>query len=238
VSPGVELKQIRSKLHSFKQLSSADEAVILSFNGEFSWPQLVKLVEEIKSLCLELGVILQAIQANESIDIAVTNFSSRTSNNGSTTDELFSQQELNTNAVIHVNTIYAIESIAVVSLPLRLKSEQIQNKALLCEEPIRSGIRIENDGDVIITSFVSDNAEVVASGNIHVYGEAKGRLIAGSNGDKKARIFARQFNAEIVSIGGVYKVIESKLPASIYKKAVMISLDEKDRLNVLPLSDS
>lgn len=148
------------------------------------------------------------------------------------------------NIGIHLHSILAndylnvdkIESLPVIHLPKTKKSNvHIYDKTLLVDEPVRSGLKIENDGDIIVSSFVSDNAEIVASGNIHIYGEARGRIIAGSRGDKTARIFAAKFNAELISIGGVYKTIESKLPENIEKKAVMIMLDEKERLNIIPL---
>jgi septum site-determining protein MinC len=128
-----------------------------------------------------------------------------------------------------------IAGVAVVNLPQTKKSIPVQNKPLMFDEPVRSGMKLENDGDIIISSFVSDNAEVMASGNIHIYGEAKGRLIAGSAGNKEARIFTSKFNAELIAIGGIYKIIEDKLPANIDRKPVMIILDDKERLNIVPL---
>lgn len=129
-----------------------------------------------------------------------------------------------------------IMGVQVIDLPETYKSEHIYNKSIISNEPVRSGIKLENDGDIIVTSFVSDNAELVASGNIHVYGEAKGRLIAGSSGDKSARIFVGKFNAELIAIGGLYRTIEEKLPDNILHNAVMVSLDIKNRLIIEPMS--
>ena len=41
-------------------------------------------------------------------------------------------------------------------------------------------------------------------GNIHCYNQAKGRLIAGVNGDKSAKIFTRLAEPEMISIAGIY----------------------------------
>lgn len=128
--------------------------------------------------------------------------------------------------------------LPILNLPVNQGgSKHIYNKTLICDEPIRGGLCIQNDGDVIVNNFVADNAEIICSGNIHVYGEAKGRLIAGNGGDKSARIFVSKFNPQLVAIGGVYRVLETKLPDTIYKKSVMVSLDDKDRLNVAPIGD-
>ena len=138
------------------------------------------------------------------------------------------------NDYIHLDKIYGVQ---VIDLPETPKSNiHIHNKPLISFEPLRSGMVLSNDGDIILRSFVSDNAEVIASGNIHVYGEAKGRLIAGSDGDKSARIFVGKFNAELVSIGGLYRTMDEKLPANILHHSVMISLDSKNRLIIEPMA--
>ena len=128
-----------------------------------------------------------------------------------------------------------IGEIQVINLPETLKSKPIFNQTLIISDPVRSGIKVENDGDIIVTSLVSNNAEIIATGNIHVYGDCRGRVIAGSRGNKSSRIFIARFNAELISIAGIYRALEEKLPPNLYNKAVQIFLDEKDRLNVLPL---
>ncbi|MBP9743073.1 MAG: septum site-determining protein MinC [Burkholderiales bacterium] len=132
-------------------------------------------------------------------------------------------------------TVNVIAHIPVIDLPSSSRFEHIYNKSLISNEPVRSGIKLENDGDIIVTSFVSDNAEIIATGNIHVYGEARGRLIAGSSGDKNARIFVSKFNAELIAIGGLYRVMEDKLQQNVLHNAVMISLDNKNKLVIEPI---
>lgn len=124
----------------------------------------------------------------------------------------------------------------VIDLPSTIKPQLIMNQTLLIDDPVRSGVIVKNDGDVIITSLVSHNAEIIATGNIHVYGDCRGRVMAGNGGNKKAKIFIGRFNAELISIAGVYRVIEEKLPDSLHNKAVQVFLDDKERLNIMPLA--
>ena len=50
-------------------------------------------------------------------------------------------------------------------------------------EPVRSGTQIyARGGDLIVTAAVSAGAEVMADGNIHVYGRLRGRALAGAGG--------------------------------------------------------
>lgn len=145
---------------------------------------------------------------------------------------------LNIHSIIENPSIKAdsILGFPVISLPHTGKIPHIYNKTIIIDEPVRSGIKIEHDGDIVVTTFVSDNAEIVAAGNIHIYGEARGRIVAGSDGNKQARIFIQSFNPELISISGIYKTLENELPQNIMHKAVMITLDEKDRLLLTPLT--
>ncbi len=75
--------------------------------------------------------------------------------------------------------------------------------------PIRSGQQVyAADGDLIILASVSAGAEILADGNIHVYGTLRGRALAGVKGDTNARIFCQSMAAELISVAGQYKINE------------------------------
>jgi septum site-determining protein MinC len=63
-------------------------------------------------------------------------------------------------------------------------------------------------GDVTVLGSVSSGAEVVAGGSIHVYGALRGRALAGSMGNARARIFCSKNEAELISIDGYYRTAE------------------------------
>jgi septum site-determining protein MinC len=73
--------------------------------------------------------------------------------------------------------------------------------------------------------MVSPGAEVIADGNIHVYGPLRGKAIAGAQGNTSARIFTTHFDAELLAIAGVYRVVENKLDASLHEQPALIRLD-------------
>lgn len=81
---------------------------------------------------------------------------------------------------------------------------------LLLDEPVRSGQSIFfPDGDVTVLGSVGSGAELVAGGSIHVYGALRGRAMAGSNGNSRARIFCSRIEAELLAIDGYYMTAES-----------------------------
>ncbi|HIG64575.1 MAG TPA: septum site-determining protein MinC [Methyloprofundus sp.] len=97
-------------------------------------------------------------------------------------------------------------------------------------QPIRSGQRVYAKGDLIIIAQVSAGAEILAEGNIHVYGALRGRVLAGVQGNENVRIFCSNLQAELVSIAGNYRVSEDiaeserNTPVQIYlsKHAIII----------------
>ncbi|MGD2118708.1 MAG: septum site-determining protein MinC [Chromatiales bacterium] len=97
----------------------------------------------------------------------------------------------------------------------------------LVTTPVRSGQRIYAAGaDLIITSQVSSGAEVIADGNIHVYGSLRGRALAGVKGNREARIFCQKLQAELIAVAGHYMVNENFTPQQM-GKPVQISLSGK-----------
>ena len=98
------------------------------------------------------------------------------------------------------------------------------SQALVVDKPVRSGQRIYADGgDLVLMAGVSSGAEVLAEGHIHAYGPLRGRAMAGVSGNAQARLFCREFGAELVSIAGRYRVSEN-LESRFIGRALYISL--------------
>jgi len=97
----------------------------------------------------------------------------------------------------------------------------------LIERPVRSGQRIYAAGrDLVVLASVSSGAEVIADGNIHVYGALRGRALAGVKGNREARIFCQDLQAELLAVAGQYRVSE-QLPADRLGAPAQVYLAEK-----------
>lgn len=108
-------------------------------------------------------------------------------------------------------------------------------RTLLVTSPVRSGRRIYAAGaDLIVTATVNAGAEVIADGNVHIYGALRGRAIAGASGDEAARIFALLFDPELVAIAGLYRVRED-LESGLIGKSVQLRLED-ERIRIEPLT--
>jgi septum site-determining protein MinC len=96
--------------------------------------------------------------------------------------------------------------------------------SLVIDRPVRSGQSVVvEDGDIVVVGAVASGAEVIAGGNVHVYGPLRGRAIAGlKSGD--ARIFCRRLEAEMVGVGRLYRTAENWGP-ELHGRAVTVRCD-------------
>ncbi|AIL32183.1 septum site-determining protein MinC [Basilea psittacipulmonis] len=98
---------------------------------------------------------------------------------------------------------------------------------MIIERHLRSGQRVyAKNTDLIVIGTVSAGAEVIADGNVHIYGALRGRAVAGAKGDEKAKIFCTHLEAEMLVIAGVYKVIDSQLDPNLVNHPVMVELKQ------------
>jgi septum site-determining protein MinC len=96
--------------------------------------------------------------------------------------------------------------------------------ALTLTQPLRSGQVVYAEGrDAVALAAVHAGAELMADGNIHVYGPLRGRALAGASGSEQARIFCQRLEADLISIAGVY-LHSDALPADKRGKPVQVSL--------------
>ncbi len=113
-------------------------------------------------------------------------------------------------------------TVATTPMPAPSKS----GPGLMHSSPVRSGQQVYADNrDLTVISSVGAGAEVIADGSIHIYGPLRGRALAGAQGDESARIFCREFHAELVAVAGHYKVLED-IPEELRGKPVQVWLDQ------------
>jgi septum site-determining protein MinC len=107
--------------------------------------------------------------------------------------------------------------------------------AMVIRHPLRSGQRIYARGtDLIVIGMVSQGAEVIADGNIHIYGPLRGKAMAGARGDTHALILTTQLDPELLAIAGVYRVVETALPDNVHNQPALVQLDG-ETLRIRPL---
>jgi septum site-determining protein MinC len=113
---------------------------------------------------------------------------------------------------------------------------QPEPRSLVIEANIRSGQSVFfPEGDVVVLGSVSSGAEVAAGGCIHIYGTLRGRALAGTTGNRAARIFSRRLEAELVAIDGYYRsdvILDAELrgrPAQTWLAGEMLMIAAMDK---------
>ncbi len=171
---------------------------------------------------LDLASLIDILHKNKLIPIAISG-ATKEQNNISLKRKIAVHNILKTDPVNNKKTgLLANEKKDIPSnAPAPTTETRPVENQLICH-PVRSGQRIYAKGDLTILSHVSAGAEIMAEGNIHVYGALRGRALAGVQGNIKSRIFCSALEAELVSIAGHYKVneeltkVEAKRPAQVF----------------------
>ncbi|WP_028311921.1 septum site-determining protein MinC [Derxia gummosa] len=106
---------------------------------------------------------------------------------------------------------------------------------IVIDRPMRSGQRVyARGGDAVVIGLVSNGAEVIADGNVHIYGPLRGKAMAGARGDTTARVFCTHLDPELIGIAGVYRTTDTPLPPEVRGQLAQVRLDG-DKLIVEPL---
>lgn len=128
-----------------------------------------------------------------------------------------------------------VKTVTEAQIPQITEQEKFTSSAsalptLVIDRTIRTGQQVYAEkSDLIVLGLVSEGAEIIADGNIHIYGPLRGRALAGAAGNKDTRIFAQSMQAELVSVAGIYRIFDQQLPAHLYRHPVQIFL-QNDRL--------
>lgn len=89
-----------------------------------------------------------------------------------------------------------------------VKKSMADKNTLVYTGVLRGGANLVNkNGDIIIIGSTNHGSEVHTSGNLIVLGNASGKLIAGI-GNPDSIIYTSFLDASIISIDGVFKIIE------------------------------
>jgi len=88
--------------------------------------------------------------------------------------------------------------------------------------------------DLIVVASVNPGAQVLADGNIHIYGALKGRAVAGAHGQRDAQVFCLTLEAELVGVDTGY-LLSDDIPPARWGGAARISLTPEGTCTVTSL---
>lgn len=108
--------------------------------------------------------------------------------------------------------------------------------SLVINDPVRSGQVIYAEGrDLIVVAPVHPGAQLLADGNVHVYGALKGRAVAGAHGARDAQVFCLALEAELVGVDSAY-VTSEDIPPALWGGPTRVCLTPEGTCTVVALS--
>ena len=125
---------------------------------------------------------------------------------------------------------------AEIAKPAIAAAESPPSASLVIREPVRSGPVIYAEGrDLIVVAPVHSGAQLIADGNIHVYGTLKGRAVAGARGARESQLFCLALEAELVGVDTGY-VASDDIPAGLWGGPARVFLTPEGSCTVVALS--
>lgn len=212
-----------------------DEPVVLDaslLTEPTDWNRLVEALREHRlptiGVMAEEGEVLDSARAAGLARVSLPSLVKRAQNRADDIDSTVSLRD----GADHTEpppTVDAPESaldVVIEAASNLLQPEAAHTAALVIERPLRSGQKVyARNADLIVLGMVSNGAEILADGNIHVYGPLRGKAMAGARGDTESRIFTTQFQAELVAVAGIYRTLTQQLPDSIQNKPAQVRLN-------------
>ena len=115
-------------------------------------------------------------------------------------------------------------------------AEPRETVSLVVREPVRSGQVIYAQGrDLIVMASINPGAQVLADGNIHIYGALKGRAVAGAHGRRDAQVFCLALEAELVGVDSGY-TLSDDIPPGLWGGPARVFLTPEGTCAVVALS--
>lgn len=133
------------------------------------------------------------------------------------------------NASEEIQETFCIEDSSTEKEPVTETVKPVEAEkldTLYIKQTIRSGRTIKHDGNVLIIGDCHPGSEVVATGDITVWGTLSGIAHAGSKGNTNSRIRALKLNAIQLRIGNVYSRKPDKLLVEKHEKPTSFTPEE------------
>lgn len=103
-------------------------------------------------------------------------------------------------------------------------------ETLIIKRTIRSGQRIEYKGNIVVVGDLNPGSELIADGDVYIFGRARGIIHAGNGGNNDNIILALSLEANQIRIGNIFTKNDSEESKSdIVEKAYV----ENDKIIVV-----
>jgi len=100
-----------------------------------------------------------------------------------------------------------------------------QQEPLYLKNTVRSGTEVRHEGTIILVGDVNPGGEVIADGDILIWGRLRGLAHAGFNGNRASRIMSLQLQATQLRIADLVARTPQTTPAQLQSEIAYIASD-------------
>jgi septum site-determining protein MinC len=196
---------------SFVQIKGIRDGLLITLSGA-PWPELVtefiRNIDE-RSTFFQGGRIALEVGAQELRVAELASLRDQLSERGVSLWAVLSESE------ITERTAQNLGLATRLSKPQPAEVQEVVDPteadvAKWVKGPLRSGVRIEYAGNVIVLGDVNSGAEIVAGGSIVIWGRLRGVVHAGANGDETAVVCALELAPTQLRIAGEIAISPKK----------------------------
>ena len=193
------------------QIKGIRDGLLITLSGA-AWPDLVKaFIENIesRSAFFHGGRVVLEVGSQELRVAELSDLRDQLSDHGVSLWGVLSESPLTESTAQNLGLATRLSKPQVSEA--QKKSEPLpEDAAKWVKGPLRSGGRIEYNGNVVVMGDVNSGAEIVAGGSIIVWGRLRGVVHAGAQGDENAVVCALELVPTQLRIAGEIAISPKK----------------------------
>ena len=197
---------------SLIQLKGIRDGLLVTLAGA-DWPELVAaLIENIESRATFFQGARMVLDVGAK-DLRVAELSKlrdQLSDRGVSLWAVLSESKLTERTAQNLGLATRLSKPKVSAQPVAPEQSLPEGAAKWVKGPLRSGGKIDYDGNVVVMGDVNSGAEIVAGGSIMVWGHLRGVVHAGAQGDETAIVCALDLAPTQLRIAGEIAVSPKK----------------------------
>ncbi|HTX90132.1 MAG TPA: septum site-determining protein MinC [Anaerolineales bacterium] len=194
------------------QIKGIRDGLLVSLGGA-AWPELVagfiKNIDE-RSAFFQGGRVVLDVGPQELRVAELSALRDQLSERGVSLWAVLSESEVTERTAQNLGLATRISKPRPVEVAEAASQSLPQDAAKWVKGPLRSGVRIVFDGNVVVLGDVNSGAEIVAGGSIIVWGRLRGVVHAGAQGDETAIVCALELAPTQLRIAGEIAVSPKK----------------------------
>lgn len=188
------------------QFKGIREGLLVTFHGGDWLEMRSRLVEHINQQAefLRGGNLALDVQSQELDVEELSNLKDEISTTGLSLWAVLSESTRTTKSAQSLGLATRLAKITPAQSSEFIETQKIDGEDAVClRRTLRSGNKIQYAGHVVIIGDVNPGAEIIAKGNVIVWGRLRGVVHAGADGDEKAVICALDLSPTQLRIAGM-----------------------------------